>query len=278
MIIASLLFAVFLAEQPIQTAQAQFDSGNYKAALNTLSAAVEKSPNEAPLHFLLARCHYELREYDQAVNHSELAVKLDPENAEYNRWLGRAYGAKAEQSHSFFLARKVKQAFEAAVRLAPGNIAARRDLMQYCIEAPWIVGGDKSKAREQIKAIAAIDPLEGQLARAAFLATDKEWRAAEAEYLSILDQHPKNIEAYMEAAEFFAGRKDTKNLERAIDGGTRVNSKDPRLSYYRAVDLILKQTEPRTAEQLLRAYLTLPEKSDYPSHHSASEWLDKIRN
>jgi tetratricopeptide (TPR) repeat protein len=278
MIIASILFAVFLAEQPIQTAQAQFDSGNYKAALNTLSAAVEKSPNEAPLHFWLARCHYELREYDQAVNHSELAVKLDPQNAEYNRWLGRAYGAKAEQSHSFFLARKVKQAFEAAVRLAPGNIAARRDLMQYCVEAPWIVGGDKSKAREQIKAIAAIDPLEGQLARAAFLATDKEWKAAEAEYLSVLDQHPKNIEAYMEAAEFFAGRKDTKNLDRAIDGGTRVNAKDPRLSYYRAVDLILKQTEPRTAEQLLKAYLTLPEKSDYPSHHSASEWLDKIRN
>src|SRR5262249_36771391 len=113
MIIASLLFAVFLAEQPIQTAQAQFDSGNYKAALNTLNAAIAKSPNEAPLHFLLARCHYELREYDQAVDHSELAVKLDPQNAEYSRWLGRAYGAKAEQSHSFFLARKVKQAFEA---------------------------------------------------------------------------------------------------------------------------------------------------------------------
>jgi len=277
MIIGALFFAVFLAEQPIQTAQAQFDSGNYKAALNTLTAAVANTPNEAPLHFLLARCHYELREYDQAVNQSELAVKLDPQNAEYNRWLGRAYGAKAEQSHSFFLARKVKQAFEAAVRLAPGNIAARRDLMQYCVEAPWIVGGDKSKAREQIQAIAAIDPLEGQLARAAFLATDKDWKAAEGEYMSILDQHPKNIEAYMEAADFFAGRKDTKNLERAIDGATRVNSRDPRLSYYRAVDLILRQTEPRTAEQLLRAYLTLPEKSDYPSHHSASEWLDKIR-
>src|SRR6185436_17053806 len=124
---------------------------------------------------------------------------LAPDNAEYQRWLGRIYGAKAEESHSFFMARKVKSAFEAAVRLAPRSIEARRDLMQYLVEAPWIVGGSKDKAREQVQAIAQLDPLEGRLAQAAFLTEQKKWKEAEAEYLAAVSQHPQRFDAYMEA-------------------------------------------------------------------------------
>src|SRR3954468_18989341 len=150
MILGTILLSLLFAQDVAQSAHVQFEAGNYKAALNTLNAALEHSPDNATLHYWMARTNYEMRNYDEAVNHAEVAVKLAPQNAEYTRWLGRAYGAKAEESHSFFLARKVKQAFEASVRLAPGNIAARRDLMEYCVEAPWIVGGDKEKAKQQI--------------------------------------------------------------------------------------------------------------------------------
>src|SRR5439155_2051958 len=218
MIIATLYLSVLLSTQwtltsaPLQLARSQFDSGNYAAAVKTLGGAIRENPQDPAFHFWLARSYYETRDYDKAVTSAETAVRLAPENAEYNRWLGRAYGGKAEQSNSFFLARKVKQAFEAAVRLAPRSIEARRDLMQYCVEAPWIVGGDKDKARQQIEAISLLDPVEGRMARAAYLATDKQWKAAESEYLSILDQRPQHIDAYIEAADFFADRKDAKNL------------------------------------------------------------------
>jgi len=278
MILVTLLFALLLNEATIQTAQSQFDAGNYKAALDTLSTALAKSPNDAPLHYWSARSNYELRDYDRAISESETAVKLDPKNAEYNRWLGRAYGAKAEQSRSFFLARKVKQAFETAVRLAPGDIAARRDLMQYCVEAPWIVGGDKDKARQQIDAIAAIDPIQGKMARAAYLATDKQWKAAEAEYVSLIGQHPQNLDAYMEAADYFTGRNDANNLERVINAASQIGPQDPRLNYYRAVVLVLRQSELPTAAKLLQAYISVPERSDYPSHRSATEWLRRTSN
>src|SRR5437667_655204 len=238
-------------EEPIQTARSQFDSSNYAAAVRTLTNALGQSPQDSSLHYWLARSYYEMRDYDNAVQHAEMAVKLGPQNAEYNRWLGRAYGSKAEQSHSFFLARKVKQAFEAAVRLAPGSIPARRDLMQYCVEAPWIVGGDKDKARQQIEAISALDSLQGRMARAAYLATDKQWKAAESEYLSILDQHPRHIDPYIESADFFADRKDAKNLERTVEAASRVDLRDPRVGYYRAISLILNRKELATAEQLL---------------------------
>jgi tetratricopeptide (TPR) repeat protein len=279
MILKTLLLSFILATDPAQTGRAQFDDGNYKAALSTLNSALEKSANNASLHYWVARTHYEMRNYDEAIKHAELAVQLAPEEAEYDRWLGRAYGAKAEESHSFFLARKVKQAFEAAVKLAPGNIAARRDLMQYCVEAPWIVGGDKEKAKQQIAAIAAIDPIEGRLARAAYFTAEKQWKSAETEYLAVLDLHPPQIGAYMEAAGFFADRKDANGLERTLTAASHVDSRDARIGYYKAVVLILRGTDGATAEQLMKSYVSsVPEKSDYPSHKSAMDWLARLKH
>ena len=279
MILLALLLSVSLSQEPAPAVRAQLDSGNYKGAQSALTAALKNSPNDASLHYWLGRTDYELRNYDDAVSQIELAVRLTPENAEYNRWLGRAYGAKAEESHSFFLARKVKQAFEIAVKLAPGNIAARQDLMQYCVEAPWIVGGDKDKAKQQIAAIAAIDPIEGKLARAAYLTTEKQWKAAEAEYTAMLDQHPTRIDPYMKTIEFFADRKDGSNLGRAVKAASSVDSLDPRLGFYRGVVLILKGTDAPTAQKLLNTYISsVPEKSDYPSHKSATDWMARLGN
>ena len=280
--ILSLLLSVVLAaappEEAIQKARSSFDSGNYTEAVKTLTAALVQSPEEASAHYWLARSYYEMRNYDKAVDHAELAVKFAPKSAEYTQWLGRAYGGKAEQGHSFFLARKVKRTFEDAVRLNPFNVEARRDLMQYLVEAPWIVGGDKKEARKQIDAIAAIDPLQGRLARAAYFETNKEWKEADAEYLAILAMNPTRVEPYMEAANYFADRKDARSLERALEGAAHLNSSDPRQNYYRAALFILRETGLSTAEQLLKAYIAnVPERSDYPSHKSATEWLNRVR-
>src|SRR5437016_123913 len=149
------------ARQAVQLAQTAFETGNYSGAVTTLTTALDGAPEDASIHFWLARSYYELHNYDQAVKFAEQAVKFSSENAEYYRWLGRAYGAQAEQNKSFFLARKVKQAFEAAVNLAPRSIEARRDLMQYLVEAPWIVGGDKEKAKLEIASISRLDTVQG---------------------------------------------------------------------------------------------------------------------
>ena len=259
------------------TARSEFETGNYFAAVKTVIAALADTPQDPALHFWALRSYYELRDYNNAVTHGEKAVQWEPQNSEYNRWLGRAYGAKAEQNHSFFIARKVKQAFEAAVHLAPTNIAARRDLMQYLAEAPWIVGGDKTKAREQIEAISRIDPVEGLLARGAYFAAEKKWHEAEREYAAALDARPRRMESYMEAAEFFEDRKNAEEIARAVDAAQRLDPKDPRLDYYTAVGMILRRDQLPTAEKLLRSYVAnVPQRSDYPSHKTAEEWLSRI--
>jgi tetratricopeptide (TPR) repeat protein len=280
-----LLISILLSTTPmsastvgaVDTARAAFDAGNYSGAVKTLDSALSDAPKDPSLHYWALRSYYELRDYENAVTHGETAVKLDPQNAEYTRWLGRAYGAKAEQSRSFFLARKVKQAFEAAVHLAPTSIAARRDLMQFLVEAPWIVGGDKGKAREQVDQISKMDPVQGHLARGAYFAADKQWKQAESEYTAVLEEGPRRIDSYMEIAEFFTDRQDGPALDRTIEAAKRIDSKDPRLEYYTAVSLILRRNDLPTAERLLRSYVAnVPERSDYPSHKSAQEWLGRI--
>jgi tetratricopeptide (TPR) repeat protein len=263
---------------PVQAALSHFEAGEYDEAIRTLIAAHHVAPEDAGINYWLARSYYEQENYDLAIAYGEQAVKTASENAEYHRWLGRAYGAKAEQSHSFFLARKVKKAFETAVSLAPLNIAARRDLMQYLVEAPWMVGGDKGKAKEQIHFIAELDPVQGRLARAAFFSAEKKWEEAEVEYLAVLDRHPDNIEPYMEAADFFADRRDANNLDRVLAHIGRLGVADPRHDFYRAVVLVLRRADVPTAEALLHSYVkNVPQRSDYPSHKSALRWLAAAR-
>lgn len=265
------------AATAVDAARAAFETGNYTEAIRTASGALSAGPEDPSLHYWALRSYYELHDYDKAVTQGEQAVKLDPANAEYTRWLGRAYGEKAEQSHSFFLARKVKQAFEAAVHLAPTSIPAHRDLMEFLAQAPWIVGGDKQKAKEQIDEISKMDSTEGHLARGSYFQADKKWKEAEAEYVAVLSASPRRIDDYMEAAEFFERRKDVQRIEEAVESASRIDSKDPRLEYYNAVSLILRGREIPTAEKLLRSYVAnIPERSDYPSHKAAQEWLNRI--
>ena len=42
----------------------------------------------------------------------------------------------------------------------------RRALAEFYAEAPWIVGGSEDGAKQQVDAIAAMDPVQGHLARA----------------------------------------------------------------------------------------------------------------
>ena len=61
------------------------------------------------------------------------------------------------------LAGKVRNEFEAAVRLDPNNVDARSDLGEFYLEAPGIVGGGRDKAEAQTQALAALDPAKGRL-------------------------------------------------------------------------------------------------------------------
>ena len=265
------------AAASLQNAMRQYNSGNFSGAVSTLQVAAIANPNNAEVIYWLGRSYYELHDYDNAITNGEKAVELDPKNSDYHLWLGRAYGGKADREHSFFLAKKVKKEFEDAVSANPSNIAARRDLEEFDLDAPWMVGGNKDEAKAQVEAIAAIDPVQGHLARAAYNAGLKKQDAAESEYQQALAAKPKTVDPYFEAASYFLKQNKPAELKAAIDGAAAVNPNDPRLAYYRGVYGVLSTIDPSHSEQDLKSYLaSTPDRSDWPSHAAAREWLGRL--
>lgn len=262
----------------LEAAQHQFGAGNYQAAIATLRAIVSQDPLSAESFYWLGRCYYEVRDVDKAIAHAEKAVALRPDNSVYHQWLGRAYAAKADRDSSFFTARKVKKQFERAVALDPMNISARRDLEEFCMGAPWIVGGSDDQAKAQADAIAKIDPIAGHLARAAYYeGVSKRFDLAGNEYEQILAAKPADAEAYFDAVVFYQRRDKPAEMNAFLNAAAQANPNDPRLAFYRAEAMIMTGSNLDRAEEYIKSFLaSAPERSDWPSHAGAREWLGRL--
>src|ERR1700674_2638197 len=159
---------ILLALLPSWSAADSADSkllaeGRVDDAIASLQRRISKAPNDAESYNLLCRAYLTLSDWDKGISACEKAVSLDSENAQYNLWLGRIYGEKAD--HVGFwsaagLAKKVRNEFETAVRLNPDNADARTDLAEFYLEAPGIVGGGRDKAEAQAQKLASIDPIK----------------------------------------------------------------------------------------------------------------------
>jgi tetratricopeptide (TPR) repeat protein len=266
------------ASSAIQTAQRQMNSGNYTAAIATLQAAIPGNPSSGELFYWLGRAYYEVRDWDSAVAQGEKSVSLDAKNSLYHDWLGREYGGKADRDRSFSDAKKVKSEFKQAVALDSSNIVARRDLEEYCLDAPWIAGGSKDEALEQVNGIAAVDPVAGHLAKALY---DHEGTKnnddAESELKLVLAAHPKSADPYFEIADLYRQLNKPADMAAALDEAAHVSANDPRLSYYRGVAGVLSNANLPDAERDLKSYLaSTPDRSDWPSHAGAREWLGRL--
>ena len=171
----------------------------------------------------------------------------------------------------------MKKEFEDAVQANPSNIQARRDLMEYCVDAPWIVGGSKDEAKAQIQAIEKLDPIEGHLGWAFFLQTEKKTDQAEKEYREVLAAKPKRPEPYFEVASFYFRQNRAADAQAAIDAAAQLSPNDPRLAYYRGVERVVAGTDLQRGEEYLKAYLaSTPDRSDWPPHSFARDWLGRL--
>lgn len=258
----------------LEQIERQFDAGNYADAMRALETAISRSPQDARLHFWMARSAYEMLQFDTAIKAAERATQLEPSNAEYHLWLGRAVGRKADRDRSFFGGRRAGHELEETVRLAPANIPARRDLAEFYAESPWFIGGGKGKARQQVEAIARIDPIDGALAWADYFRNIKQPEEAARRFESLLAQKPARPDVYFEALDFFESRRDAAQMEIFLVPARRLAPADRRLIYYRAVARVFAGTEFAEAEKDLRTYLaTGPNRSDMPNHGDVHERL-----
>jgi len=104
---------------------------------------------EATFYEQRGQQYYNEGDYEAAVEALSEAVKRDPDNSHYHHSLARAYGQLADQSgwfRAYKLSIKTREGLERAVELDASNVDALRDLKTFYERAPEFLGGGKDKA------------------------------------------------------------------------------------------------------------------------------------
>jgi tetratricopeptide (TPR) repeat protein len=277
-----LLPGVTLAqESPLEKARVAFEKSEYPQAIEVLKTAAASEQNNGDVYVLLARSYLELNQYDAAVNSAEKAVAINPKNSDYHRWLGEAYGAKADHASmmsAYSLARKTQKEFAAAVDLDAHNFDAQQDLIEYDCTAPGMVGGGEEKSQPLIEKLMAMDAAEGHYATGICRAQKKNYEAADAEFTKALESKPKTAKRVYDIGDYFLQRKNGEKLLVVARAGEDLAPRDPRGKFYRGVALILQNEKPAEAEKLLHDYLELaPMNSEYPRPWVAHYWLGRLQ-
>lgn len=240
-----LLPTALLAAAP--SARELLDSGHADEALRILTPLA--TGNDAAAYNYLGRVYFELRDWDNAVRYCERATQLAPNNAEFQLWLGRSYGEKADSAGpltAYSLARKSVAAFETAHALDRHSLAIARDLAEYYGTAPSIVGGGTTRALALAAEIAPEYPSTAAWIRAMVASHDGDNEQAEREYEQSIRLDHDSAAANLEYTRYLKGRKDWKGFDQTMERALR----SPRI---RPVDRF------DAAERLLKADRNLAE-------------------
>lgn len=190
--------------------QKLFDERDYDAARREAEGMARRNDNDAAAQYCVGRIAYAQGQSNKAVDWFEKALDRDVSVAIYHLWLGNALGEEAKKANKFrqpFLARRVKSEFEAAVKLDPKNIDARHGLIQFYSQAPGVMGGSMTKAKEQASEIAKLNRMRGHLELAALLEKEKDLVGAERELGAAVTAASDSSAAYYALVSFYARQK-----------------------------------------------------------------------
>jgi tetratricopeptide (TPR) repeat protein len=163
----------------------QIQDGYCRRALDQLQPLMAAHAKEAEYQFQYGQALLGVNRLDDALTAMKAAVALAPDDGIYHRGLGDVYGAQTFQASMFSmygLAKSTLSEYQAAVRLAPGDVASHVDLAMYYIMAPGIAGGSLDKAHIEESALDKLDPVQALQVRAAEATQGKDAKAAEALY------------------------------------------------------------------------------------------------
>jgi len=271
-----MLLSGFQPDDGIQDAIALYERGRFSQAAGAFKNLAEASPKDPEVRIWLGKTYLKLREWDKAVEAMEKAVQLQPANARYHLWLGRACGETASNV-AFFRAlgwaRRVVKEFETARALAPEDIDVRFDLLEFYLEAPGMLGGGREKAEAEVQAIARLNKEKGYLARATLYSKDKKWELARKELQRAVAEYPNSFSACKDLAAFLLARND---YEGALDYAQKALALNPHSKKARLIaasSRIGLRTDLEEALQMLQELASGRLQDGDPSFEEVHYWL-----
>lgn len=241
--------------------------GRADQALQVLNSQIQQNPNDARAYNLRSRVYFQLEHWDDSIRANEKAVALAPQESEYHQWLARSYGKKAEAAGAMTalnLVRKVKAEFEKAVAVdASGkNLSVRADLAEFYIEAPAVMGGDKTKAKQLTDFITAQDPALADYLLARLEEKENIRGQAELGYKKAIQDSGNLARYWVSLASFYrrTGRLD--DMEAAITKSLAAHRSDSISLFDAASVLVTAGRNYPGAVRMFREYLSLDDPAE----------------
>jgi len=265
--------SLFAESASFEQASKLYRRTDYEGSLQLLLALPDK---DAHIYDLIGRNQFMLGEFKKASESYQQALTADPSNSDYEHWLGKALGKRAETASPFTapsLASKARQHFEKAVALNHRNKEAVDDLFEYYLEAPGFLGGGLDKAARLAESIAAIDPAEGLWAQARIAERRKDYGKAEEQLRHAMQAAPMQVGRVVDLAKFLSKQGRIEESEQTFRAAERISPNNPRLLYHRAETYIKAGRNIETARELLKRYLSANLSPDDPSRQDAEKLL-----
>ena len=298
-----ILCAVAVSRAEPSPAERLIEAGHWKRARTLVETRLREAPADALSQFLLSQIRGAFGDRSTPLALAEKAVSLDGRTAKYHRQLAEVLGVTAQHAGAFrqlLLARRFRGEIDAALSSDPRDLQAMRDLLEFYLLAPGLIGGDPRRAVDVAARIGGIDAVEGLLGQASIAEFHKDAGAEEsllcqaaetrpvrykaeialarfyleAGHLSLLaaEVHasaamkldPGRVDAYAVLAVVYADRGDWNCLDSILATGLQAVPDDPS-PHYRAAERLADGRDPIRAERYLRFYLAQEPEGNQPS-------------
>ncbi len=296
-------------------AETWIEAGHWKRARTEVEARLHDAPDDPLANFLLSQIRGAFGDRSTPLALAERAAALDGHTAKYHRQIAEVLGVVAQHSNLFqqlALARRFRQEIDAALALDPRDVQANRDLLEFDLLAPGLLGGSRRDAGLVAERIAALDSAEGFLAQARIAAFDKQTAKAAALLQQAADARPPSYRAWITLAEFhlapehrnpaeaesaaraairldpgrtdgyaaladvYAGRGAWDQLDATLAEAVREAPDDLYPEYRAAERLLAGGHDPDRAERYLRAYLAQEPEGNRPTTADATRALSRL--
>lgn len=253
-------------------------TGHADTAVAQLKQVLSIEPSNGQAHLLLCRAYYAQSMAAAAASECTAALRTIGNDSSAQDWAGRAYGMQADGAGPIAglrLALKVRNAFEAAVRLNPLNGDAVNDLSEYYIDAPSIVGGGFDKAAVLAGRSAPQLPQNAHRMRALSAERQKDYVTAEREFRAATAVANKP-NAWADLGAFYSRRSQDDEAVEALRHAIAVDHAHDATLVDAATTLHEMNRDPGLAQHALRQYLASDAESDAAPAFRAHLLLAKV--
>jgi len=255
-------------------ADSLWNEGEFRAIVKLVNEESQEEERSPAATYWMCRAYLGLSDYDSSVFYGEKAVKLAPDSHYYHLWYGQALGKKLSQGSGLgglFRAKKVKGEFQRAVELDPTNYEAKLSLMQYLLQAPGIVGGNKDEALKLAEALKEMKPALGHFAKALCHQVREEYAKADWEFRAATAYDSTNTEFAFNYFYFLLDREDFSRAEVILEEIEQTDPDDSNILYQRGKLHLFSGKDLKKGLDCFKKYLERERLPNSPSW-AAARW------